>query len=303
MKTKSTLLVLACAGLALSACTAYTPPAHRINYTDQVRAGESYTVKRGENLYAVAQKHGVRVHQLVKLNKMRPPYYLRPGTRIVIPAKGPATTMHAVQTSSLSYAEEQSYLNPANREWAGSNEVSSTPLEPVQLAPQKYQASTDVTSSSVIAKTIKPSIEIYDPPAVKKLAEPKTYPSNKEPTFGWPVRGTIISTYGPKGKGRDNDGINIGAPKGSPVKASEAGTIVYAGNGMKGFGNLVLIKHSKGWVTAYAHMNRLTVKKNESVEKGAMIGNIGSTGGVSSPQLHFEARRDGIPVDPELVIK
>ncbi|MDX9688905.1 MAG: LysM peptidoglycan-binding domain-containing protein [Proteobacteria bacterium] len=124
-----------------------------------------------------------------------------------------------------------------------------------------------------------------------------------DPVFGWPVRGTIISTYGPKGKGRDNDGINIGAPKGSPIKAAEAGLVVYAGNEMKGFGNLVLIRHGGNWVTAYAHMDRLTVTKGKSVAKGDMIGTVGATGGVSTPQLHFEVRRSGAPVDPEIVMK
>lgn len=109
--------------------------------------------------------------------------------------------------------------------------------------------------------------------------------------------------FGPKGKGLDNDGLNIAAPKGSPVKAAEGGMVAYAGNEMKGFGNLVLIRHEGGWVTAYAHLERLVVAKDTIVAKGDMIGTVGTTGGVTSPQLHFETRQRGKPVDPELMMK
>ncbi len=310
MKQTRTLLILACAGIALSACTAYTPPAYRMHQTGKLQAGAKYTVRRGENLYAVAQKHGVRIHQIVAINKLRPPYYLKPGTQITIPVKQPVTALATPTPSPLSFAEQQSYLPPeenvlftTERGLAGTTSVSSEPLAPINLVPKKVAKPKAEALAPLVQETIKPSIEIYDPPVKKALSALQQKKTTTRPTFGWPIRGTIISTYGPKGGGRDNDGINISAPKGAPVKASEAGTIVYAGNGMKGFGNLVLIKHNMGWVTAYAHMQRITVKKDDILEKGNMIGTVGSTGGVSSPQLHFEARREGVPVDPELMIK
>jgi len=287
--------ILAITTLLISACTAFPPPAMQINHSTPTQAGGRYTVKRGENLYAIAQRNGVRIYQLVELNKLRPPYYLRPGTTIILPAKN--NIVKKTRFESNNFTNQQYYSRPVGVGLAGKNSVSSEKLSPLNLSKRSEDY------RNIIEETRKPSIEIYDPPANKTLPIAKSYSDNTIPSFTWPVRGTIISTYGPKGKGRDNDGINISAPKGSPVKAAEFGSVVYAGNGMKGFGNLVLIKHKNGWVTAYAHMARLTVKKNDSVKKGDMIGTVGSTGSVSSPQLHFESRRDGVPVDPELVIK
>jgi murein DD-endopeptidase MepM/ murein hydrolase activator NlpD len=119
----------------------------------------------------------------------------------------------------------------------------------------------------------------------------------------WPVQGPVLSTFGPKGQGLNNDGVNIGAPKGAPVVAAANGIVVYAGNEMKGFGNLVLIRHTGGWVTAYAHLDRTLVNKDAVVAQGDMIGTVGKTGNVPSPQLHFETRLEGKPVDPATVIK
>lgn len=126
--------------------------------------------------------------------------------------------------------------------------------------------------------------------------------------FLWPIRGTIISDFGPKDAGQRNDGINIAGREGDIVKSAAAGDVVYSGNLVPGFGNLVLIKHDGGWVTAYAHMSRILVKIKDRVAQGQDIGAVGSTGGVTSPQLHFELRyapspkEKARPVDPALVM-
>jgi murein DD-endopeptidase MepM/ murein hydrolase activator NlpD len=117
------------------------------------------------------------------------------------------------------------------------------------------------------------------------------------------VQGPVLSKFGPKGQGLSNDGVNIAAPKGSPVVAASNGIVVYAGNEMKGFGNLVLIRHQGGWVTAYAHLDRTLVAKDAVVAKGDMIGTVGKTGNVASPQLHFETRFKDKPIDPDSIIK
>ncbi len=119
----------------------------------------------------------------------------------------------------------------------------------------------------------------------------------------WPVQGPVLSGFGPKGQGVNNDGVNIGAPKGAPVVASAAGNVVYAGDDMKGFGNLILIRHEGGWVTAYAHLDRVLVAKDSVVAQGDMIGTVGKTGNITSPQLHFEVRHNGKVVDPKGLIK
>ncbi|MET1028270.1 MAG: peptidoglycan DD-metalloendopeptidase family protein [Dongiaceae bacterium] len=116
--------------------------------------------------------------------------------------------------------------------------------------------------------------------------------------FGWPVQGNIVSKFGATADGLRNDGINIAAPAGSPVQAAADGVVAYAGNELRGFGNMVLIRHANGWVTAYAHNQSLTVKKGDQVKRGQTIARVGATGNVQSPQLHFEIRKGTSAVDP-----
>jgi murein DD-endopeptidase MepM/ murein hydrolase activator NlpD len=112
------------------------------------------------------------------------------------------------------------------------------------------------------------------------------------------VRGRILAGYGVAAGGTHNDGINIAAARGSPVAAVDGGTVAYAGNELRGYGNLILVKHANGWITAYAHCDELLVKHGDKVNRGQTIAKVGATGGVSEPQLHFELRRGKRPVDP-----
>jgi murein DD-endopeptidase MepM/ murein hydrolase activator NlpD len=118
------------------------------------------------------------------------------------------------------------------------------------------------------------------------------------PAFAWPVNGRVISDFGITANGGKNDGINIAAPLGTPIKASASGTVTYAGDELKDYGNLVLIKHTGGYTTAYAHADRLLVSRGENVSRGQVIGYAGQTGDVSTPQLHFEIRAAATPVNP-----
>jgi murein DD-endopeptidase MepM/ murein hydrolase activator NlpD len=108
----------------------------------------------------------------------------------------------------------------------------------------------------------------------------------------------VISGFGPKTSGQQNDGINIAVPEGTEVKAAEDGVVAYAGNELKGYGNLVLIRHANGYVSAYAHASELLVKRGDSIKRGQAIARAGQTGNVTSPQLHFEIRKGSTPVDP-----
>jgi murein DD-endopeptidase MepM/ murein hydrolase activator NlpD len=118
------------------------------------------------------------------------------------------------------------------------------------------------------------------------------------PSFRWPVRGRVIAGFGPKPNGLQNDGINLAVPEGTPIKAAEDGVVAYAGNELKGYGNLVLLRHADGFVTAYANARDIVVKRGETVKRGQVIAHSGETGNVSSPQLHFEIRKGATPVDP-----
>lgn len=153
--------------------------------------------------------------------------------------------------------------------------------------------SNPVATTGVFAPTV--AAESYQPEASDL--------ENSGIDLVWPVQGPILSSYGPKGQGLSNDGMNISAPKGAPVVAAASGIVVYSGNEIKGFGNLVLIRHQGGIVTAYAHLDRSMVNKDTVVAQGDMIGTVGKTGNVASPQLHFEVRKSNKPVNPEDYLK
>jgi murein DD-endopeptidase MepM/ murein hydrolase activator NlpD len=135
-------------------------------------------------------------------------------------------------------------------------------------------------------------------PPAKETPVQAAEPAGGMPSFRWPVRGRVIAGFGPKPNGLQNDGIDVSVPEGTPVKAAEDGVIAYAGNELKGYGNLVLVRHSNGFVTAYAHASEILVKRGDQVKRGQVIARSGQTGNVSSPQLHFEIRKGANPVDP-----
>jgi murein DD-endopeptidase MepM/ murein hydrolase activator NlpD len=122
------------------------------------------------------------------------------------------------------------------------------------------------------------------------------------PAFAWPVSGPVISEFGAADNGQRNDGINISAPMDTPIHAAASGTVNYSGDELKAYGKLVLIRHDDGYVTAYAHADKILVVKGQSVTRGQVIGYSGSSGDVTSPQLHFEIRRDTHPVDPKALL-
>jgi murein DD-endopeptidase MepM/ murein hydrolase activator NlpD len=150
--------------------------------------------------------------------------------------------------------------------------------------------------------TPRPSITSPGEPTGQTAVLPRAAPPPEPPQgtdgFVWPVEGSVISDFGAKGGGRYNDGINIAAAAGTPVRAAESGIVAYAGNEVRGFGNMLLLKHSHGWVTAYAHNGELLVQRGERVQRGQVIARVGQSGSVDRPQLHFEIRKGKRAVDP-----
>lgn len=132
-------------------------------------------------------------------------------------------------------------------------------------------------------------------PAKPEVGAP---PPRGSARFLWPVKGKLLSGFGPKPDGLNNDGINIGAAKGTAVVAADNGVVAYAGNELRGFGNLLLVKHDGGWITAYAHLDTMLVERGAKVKRGEKIGTVGQTGSVNAPQLHFELRKGSHVVDP-----
>jgi murein DD-endopeptidase MepM/ murein hydrolase activator NlpD len=132
--------------------------------------------------------------------------------------------------------------------------------------------------------------------------EPDAAAPGGDPQFLWPLQGEVISPFGERPGGGRNDGINISAKRGAPIRAADAGEVSYVGNELKGYGNLILIRHKNGFISAYAHADGVQVKRGQRVERGEVIGSAGDTGDVPQPQLHFELRRGITPVDPALYL-
>jgi murein DD-endopeptidase MepM/ murein hydrolase activator NlpD len=196
-------------------------------------------------------------------------------------AAAPSTSETVAPSTSETAAPSTSETAaPSTSETAAPS--TSQPVEPV--APQQP------AQNAAAPKQTDPQVAAIPP-------EPAPAPRGGE-RFLWPVKGQVISNFGPKKGGLNNDGINIAAPAGTSVIAADNGVVAYAGNELRGFGNLLLIRHADGWVTAYAHNEKLLVKRGEKVKRGQAIAQIGSTGNVSAPQLHFEIRKGTDPVDP-----
>lgn len=172
--------------------------------------------------------------------------------------------------------------------------AAAPPTRSVPSAAQVPQA-----SPSLVTKT-KPTPQAKPTPQPSKPVQrgPAATKSGTSGGFLAPVEGAVIAKFGSQSDGRRNDGVNIAAARGTPVRASKAGEVVYAGDALQGYGKLLLVKHAGGWVTAYAHLDRMVAQRGDKVARGQTIGVVGKTGGVSAPQLHFEMRRNNKPVNP-----
>lgn len=142
----------------------------------------------------------------------------------------------------------------------------------------------------------------YTPPGNDYTPQDARVGDNLTSGFVMPVSGRIIAGFGSTGGGQRNDGINIAAAEGTPIHAAADGVVTYAGNELKGYGNLILIKHGDSYVTAYAHADSIGVARGQRVAKGDVIGTVGETGDVRQPQLHFEIRRNMKPIDPRAIL-
>jgi murein DD-endopeptidase MepM/ murein hydrolase activator NlpD len=243
-----------------------TSPKSAPSYAAQPRSGGSiHVVKAGETLMSISRHTGVSVTALARANRIDTSKKLGIGDRLTIPAGG-----HQVAAARPPAAPKVA-------------EPRTVPAEKIKVA------SAPAAQTAHVAKEEPRTTE-----TVVKAAEP----TGAMPSFRWPVRGRVIAAFGSKPNGTQNDGINLAVPEGTPIKAADDGVVAYAGNELKGYGNLVLIRHSNGYVSAYAHASELLVKRGDTIRRGQVIAHAGQTGNVTSPQLHFEIRKGSTPVDP-----
>jgi murein DD-endopeptidase MepM/ murein hydrolase activator NlpD len=250
--------------------------------------------KRGDTVYALSRRHRVSVRTIIEANRLPHPYHLRAGQRVILPR----IRSHSVRIGETFYGIAQQYrVHPYDL--ARVNNLSAPYGIRVgqELALPEKSSTSNKRRRRNIARKKRASRGVRSKPVTPPTAIATPPPASAE-GFVWPVRGKIISGFGVKAKGMRNDGINIATRRGATVVAAENGLVVYAGNELRGFGNLLLIKHSKGWVTAYAHNEKVLVKRGARVSKGQPIATVGSTGSVKMPQLHFEMRRGRVARDP-----
>jgi murein DD-endopeptidase MepM/ murein hydrolase activator NlpD len=231
-----------------------------------------HVVNHGDTLLSIARRNHISVAELTRANHLEPSAKLSLGMKLIVPGAKTAAAV-APAAAPVAVAAAQPVAAPA--------------------APLTKLAATDPPQKARLAQAAPNAEE----PAVQspvKAAEA----TGALPTFRWPVRGKVITAYGAKANGKANDGINLAVPEGTPVKAADDGVVAYSGNELKGYGNLVLIRHANGYVTAYAHASELMVKRGDTIKRGQVIAKSGQSGEVQSPQLHFEIRKGSSPVDP-----
>ena len=253
----------------------------------------TYTMRTGDSLYAVARKHKVTLEQLKAANGIADERRVRVGTVLKIPgadASAPASTPAiaaakpapapvaapaAADPASPALSTRPTIINGAPRQVAALDKTETATDVPAAAAEPAKAKGTEVASAATQAGGA--------------VAGSK---------FRWPAKGKIVSSFGQRADGTHNDGVDIAVPLGTEVLAAEAGVVAYAGNELKGFGNLVLLRHDNGWVTAYAHNDALLVKRGDKVRRGQAVAKAGKSGSVDQPTVHFEVRQGSKPVDP-----
>lgn len=260
-------------------------------YRIKLPAPNEYTVKKYDTLYTVAAMFDSSVNEVARLNNLRAPYALNAGQVLRLPsphARGGSNMAGGDFTIEPAESQTPMKVDAVEREV-----IAPPPGGTVASAPPQPQVYTSTTPPPAPAQVQTASVSA---PKLPEEVPPRVKGNGK---FMWPVDGKIISAYGPKADGLHNDGINIKAARGAPVRAADNGVVVYAGNEIQGYGNLVLIRHADRWMTAYAHMDKILVKKGDTLRQGQSLGTVGSTGQVDGPQLHFEVRRGTEAKNPQ----
>lgn len=290
------------------------------------RYNATYTVKPGDSLYGIARAHHVKFTELQQVNGIADPRFVKPGAVLKIPDNGGSQVAasappariprHATSVADNAPPAVVPPLSATQSKADIPNYGQSLTTRPTIINERRVASLTDKQTDAAPAP---PPQAPAAPPAIahKVAAEAAPAAAPKQPEkkvamagtaaasalagavkLRWPTTGRIIAGFGARPDGTHNDGINLAVPLGTDVHAAEAGVVAYAGNELKGYGNLVLLRHDNGWVTAYAHNDELLVKRGDKVKRGQVIAKAGKTGSVDRPQLHFELRQGSKPVDP-----
>lgn len=244
-------------------------------------SGETYTVKSGDSVYSIARRLNVRPEALAEANGLGDGTKLKLGQVLNVP--GSATTAEDVPAKPR---KRVAAVDPETAVDAGDADTSLAGMTDGSATKASSADETDEGAGST------------DEVAARSTDDESEPEARTDTQFRWPVKGRIIGKYGEMLDGARNDGINVAVPLGTEVKAAENGVVAYAGEELKGYGKLVLIRHADNWVSAYAHNDEITVKRGDTVSRGQVIAKAGKSGDVDQPQLHFELRKGSQPMDP-----
>ena len=258
----------------------------------------TYEVRGGDNLYSISRKLNLSISSLIKLNKIAPPYKIFPKQNLILPKR----SFYKVKKGETLYSISRRYKTDVYSISKLNNLKNINSIYEGQVL-KIYGDIKIETKNNYSGNINKANIKKIDSKKKSLKATIKKTPNfkqtfSKNSKFIWPVKGKIISKYGKSSNGFFNDGININSKLNQKVSASNDGVIIYSGNEIPGYGNLVLIKHSQNWITAYAHLGKVSIEKGDKVKKGQIIGLVGKTGNVRKPQLHFEIRKGKEAVNP-----
>jgi murein DD-endopeptidase MepM/ murein hydrolase activator NlpD len=259
----------------------------------------SHTVQQGESVVSVASRYNISPQALAAANDLGPSDRLRIGQALVIPQPGQQVARRPQQPRQADPASTATTTpQPARQQQVGAAQpaaerpAAARPERPAR--PERGQQAQPAPAAEAAPAEAEPA-PAREP---QRTAAATPAPQRSSTEFRWPVRGRVVTNFGRQQGGGQSDGIGIAVPVGTPVKAAENGVVAYAGNELRGYGNLVLIRHEGDWVTAYAHNSQIMVRRGDTVQRGQVIARAGQTGNVSQPMLHFEIRRGSTPVNP-----
>jgi murein DD-endopeptidase MepM/ murein hydrolase activator NlpD len=260
-------------------------------------SGPRVTVQQGDTLSSLSQRYGVPIGTIQAANNLADAR-LRPGQVLVMPGANMAGATRTASNTPVAPVAPPAPVAPAPAPTTQTANVPAAPAMPAMPATRKVSTTTISAPADGAAPQSAPTASAASGTSVTSNGQLPTPEPLSGNSFRWPVKGRIISGFGTKPDGGHNDGVNIAVPQGTPVKAAENGVVAYSGSELKGYGNLVLVRHANNWVSAYANNEQLLVKRGDKVSRGQVIAKAGTSGSVTEPQVHFELRKGSRPVDP-----
>ena len=260
-----------------------------------------HIVKKGETLFSISRLYNMKIDELILANKLIKPYGIRVGNKLQIAnleknLSEKTTKNNEIANKNINLKSPQiSNIKSVNNLGKNENDQQFNITNEKNINTQNIATSTNTTESSLQSESLQQSKS--ENMAISEKID------DKKNIFSWPVRGSVVSKFGPKKGGLYNDGINIKAKEGASVGCAEDGIVAYAGNELKGYGNLIIVKHAGGWITAYAHLKDFNVSRGQKILKAQKIGSVGNTGNVSFPQLYFGLRKGREALNPQDYLK